>query len=130
VVIRWRDLVLVTVLAAWAVLGIARAWHQAVTAPRSPTWEVHLAPLRQAPLPAGAAVGLLVAAAGADREDIKLVLLEAVWQRPDLRWALLEEWPPALPAEALVAIGAAATPPGWREAWRQGLVTVYRRVQR
>ena len=121
---------LVTVLAAWAALGAGRAWRQAATSSRAPTWENTLAPLRQAPLPVGAAVGLLVAAAGAGPEEVKPVLMEAAWQRPDLRWALLSEWPPAQPAEALVAVGAAAPPPGWREAWRQGIVTVYRRVPR
>lgn len=125
-----QRLVIVTVLAAWTALGAVRTWRQTTGTPRSPAWARQLAPLRQAPLPAGTAVAMLVSMAGADIEAVKPVLMEAAWQRPDLRWALLQSWPSGPPAEALVAIGTPSTPPGWRETWRQGIVAIYERAQR
>ena len=129
-VIRFRQRLLVAALAAWALLGAGRFWHQVVTAPRSPAWERHLAPLREAPIPAGTEVGLLAAAGSSSREDVKPLLMEAAWQRPDLHWALLDGWPPGRSATTAVAVGAAAPPPGWRETWRQGMITVYGRERR
>jgi hypothetical protein len=118
---RWLP---VATLAAWALVGLGRAAHQTVTAPRAPAWEHHLAPLREAPLAAGAAVALLPAITGAGG-DLKAVLMEAAWQRPDLRWALLSAWPAGPPPAAVVTVGAGAVPPGFRQTWRQGLISVH-----
>ena len=129
-VTRARRWLLVAALAAWALLGAARAARQHASEPRTPAWERHLAPLREAPLPPGSAVALLAAAVGGSREGLKPVLMEAAWQRPDLRWAPLEAWPPGAPADALVTVGAAAPPPGWSERWRRGGVAVLVRERR
>ena len=94
-----------------------------------PAWERHLAPLADAPIPAGSTVALLAATRGG-ADDVKAVLMEAAWQRPDLRWAELSAWPSATPPRLLVTVGAAAAPPGWRELWRGGDVAVYVRSLR
>ena len=122
---RWLP---VAMLAVWALVGLGRAAFQTATAARAPAWERHLAPLREAPIAAGAAVALLtVVPAGASVESVRPVLMEAAWQRPDLRWALLSEWLPAAPPAVLVGVGDAAAPSGWRQTWRQGAVAVYAR---
>jgi hypothetical protein len=118
---RWLP---VAMLAVWALVGFGRAAHQAATAARAPAWERHLAPLADAPIAAGTAVALVAATAGGGA-DLKLVLMEAAWQRPDLRWALLSSWPAGPPPAAVVTVGAVAVPPGFRQAWRQGLIAVH-----
>jgi hypothetical protein len=122
---RWLP---VAMLAVWALVGLGRAAYQVATAARAPAWERHLAPLREAPIAAGAAVALLtVVPAGAAVESVRPVLMEAAWQRPDLRWALLPEWPPGDAPTVLVGVDGAAVPPGWRQTWRQGAIAVYAR---
>jgi hypothetical protein len=120
---RWLP---VAALAAWALVGLGRAAHQTVTAPRAPAWERHLAPLADAPLPAGSAVALAAATRGG-ADDFKAVLMEAAWQRPDLHWAALSAWPVATPPRLLVTVGAAAAPTGWHEVWRRSEVAVHTR---
>jgi len=122
---RNRSALLLAVLAGWAVLGAARHWRQATTSPRAPAWSEALAPLATAPLPAGARVALAAPDPGGGREALKPLLMEAAWQRPDLRWAFLDAWPAGATPERLVAVGAVVPPAAWREVWREGVVTVY-----
>ncbi len=113
----------------WLAAGVAQVAYQSVQAPRSPAWAPVLAPLAAAPIPPGAAVALLEPI-GSTPAQARLLLLEAAWQRPDLHWALAADFPAGRQAAALVAVGAEVPPPGWHEAWRQGVLACYRRADR
>jgi hypothetical protein len=118
--------VLVAGALLWLAAGVAQVAYQSRAAARTPGWAPVLAPLAAAPIPSGAAVALLEPI-GTGPGQAKPLLYEAAWQRPDLHWAFLSSFKDQSPA-ALVAVGTVLPPSGWREAWRQGAITVYRRI--
>ncbi|MCG6964810.1 MAG: hypothetical protein LJE95_16285, partial [Acidobacteria bacterium] len=117
--------VLVIVVAAAALAGglLMNPW-PGTGVRREPAWSARLRPLLEAPLPAGAVVGLTVPA-GTPAESISKVLYEAVWLRPDLRWevASADAGPEAAFA---VALGGGRPPAGWRLVWSGDGMTVWR----
>ncbi len=125
VVARAQRWVLVVGALLWLAAGVARVVHQSAVAPRTPAWAPVLAPLAAAPLAPGTAVALLEPI-GQDPVPTKPLLMEAMWQRPDLRWAFLTAFPSDHAPDALVALGSTIPPPGWHETWRRGEVTLYR----
>jgi hypothetical protein len=127
--IRARRLAVLGGALLWLAVGVAQFAFQSAKAPRSPAWAAELAPLVEAPLTPGTAVALLEPVV-APSVDIEPLLMEAAWQRPDLRWGFFGDFPKARPADALVALGAAPPPAGWHEVWRRGVVTVFRREAR
>jgi hypothetical protein len=109
----------------WLAAGVVQVIDQSAVAPRAPAWAPVLAPLAAAPLAPGTAVALLEPI-GQDPVAAKPLLMEAMWQRPDLHWARLAAFPSDHPPEALVALGSTVPPPGWQETWRRGAVALYR----
>jgi len=95
---------------------------------RAPRWAALLAPLEAMPVPAGATVALSIPAELAAPGTAKVVVYEAAWRRPDLRWALLSQWPAGHPLVHLVALRDAPVPPGWSEAWHGGELRLLRKV--
>jgi hypothetical protein len=117
-----------------AVLCVALGIHDACRLPppdqRRPAWAPHLAPLATAPIAPGSAVALLGPPALMRSADASPLLYEAAWQRPDVRWALLDHWPASSPCRELVVVGDAAAPPGWAAVWRYVDVVLYERAAR
>jgi len=120
-VIRVQRWLLVAALAGWGAYGVARTVRQAATLPRVPAWAARLALLAAAPIAPGTAVGLVVPPDGARAAPL---LAEAAWQRPDLRWSAAGERTGAA-VRALVTVGDAAPPPGWRRTWTAGGVALH-----
>ena len=95
---------------------------------RAPRWAALLAPLRTAPLERGS-VAQLSLPRSPSTEHVRLLLFEAAWQRPDVRWALAgERWEAR--ARSVVTVADATAPPGWVVAWREGEVAVWLRPER
>jgi len=90
-----------------------------------PRWQGVLAPLHEAPLERHE-VTLLSLPSGIDAERSKVLLFEAAWQRPGVRWATAAD-PEAATATAAVTVAGAPPPPGWNETWRRGEIGVWRR---
>jgi hypothetical protein len=109
----------------WLAAGATQVAYQSFAAPRTPAWAPVLAPLAAAPLAPGTAVALLEPI-GQDPVATRPLLMEAMWQRPDLRWAFLTAFPSDHAPDALVALGSTIPPPGWHQTWRRGEVTLYR----
>jgi hypothetical protein len=111
-------------LAAWLAV-ILGSW-QALQLPeqRAPRWAPTFAPLASAPLPSGEPVALAVPPAVAPKDRSPL-LFEAAWQRPDLRWILLDGVTAGAAPRHLVALPGAIVPEGWRETWRRGGLRVF-----
>ncbi len=105
-------------------LGAGVLWPPARPQPREPAWAAAVAPVARAPIPRWAVVGL-AAPAGTAPEDAGRLLSEAVVRRPDLRWGLVEELGAASRPDAIVSVGDAHVPPGWRAVWRLGVVAVW-----
>ena len=93
---------------------------------RHPRWAAAIAPLAAAPVPAAVPVALL-RPAGVPAAAAGPLLLEAAWQRPDLRWDWLDTWREPIRPAFLVAVDASPAPAGWTESWRRENVRVLRR---
>jgi len=128
-----RALVLAAAAASLALglwLGVPRRRDR----PREPAWSVHLAPLVTAPLADGRPSALVIPPTVSPLAARNL-LFETVWLRPGVRWLPRTRLPgPAGPSTAVLITprGAPASipPPGWREAWRRGWITVLERSRR
>jgi hypothetical protein len=108
-------------------MGIWAAFQAPPPQRREPRWAARLAPLVAAPIPAGEAVALLLPAGLPEGRSAPL-LFEAAWQRPDLRWALLDRWPGAVPPRFLVVLRGGAPPEGWRPLLQVESLVVLRRA--
>lgn len=82
-----------------------------------PEWAAIVASLASAPIAANA-VTALDPGPRTSPEQATMLLREAAWQRPDLRWALASELPASLAPAAIVTVGDAAAPAGWHRVWR------------
>ncbi len=94
---------------------------------REPAWGQALAPLAGAPLTAGAPAALVVPDRLTTQERNDL-LFEACWRRPDVLWELGVPRPHGA-LRAVVAVGDAAWPAGWREVWHGGSLVVLERAR-
>jgi len=97
---------------------------------REPAWADHLAPLRNAPAPAGAPVSLILPRGLLETDTEKLVM-ETVWQRPDVLWVPAAGFPSKNEPRTAVLLepgGELQTPPpGWTRVWSRGWVQLFRR---
>lgn len=107
-------------------LGARSALERPAPEQRRPRWAAALARLAGAPLPTAAPVALL-RPAGVPAATAGPLLLEAAWQRPDLRWDWFEAWREPIRPMFLVAVDAAPAPAGWTESWRREGIRVLRR---
>lgn len=91
---------------------------------RAPRWSGLVEPLRQAPIEPGATVALVLP----PTSQAELLLREAAWQRPDLRFGLIAAWPAGSEPTVTAVLGGARVPEGWERAWQGGGWTVMVRV--
>lgn len=118
------------VAAALALALGARGLATRTDARRDPVNAVVLRSLVMAPIPAGS-TALLVPPLGLSEADQGLWLMEAVWQRPDLRWQLAaEEERRATPASFCAVVGEAGDITGWRVIARLTGLTILQRDRR
>jgi len=115
-----------------AALAIALGVHGVATqtsARREPTVAQILRPLAGAPIPGGTVVQLLPPSGPSD-PNRGTWLMEAAWQRRDLRWQLAEPGERCVPTTSFcVVVGEASEASGWRVAARLVNVTILRRVE-
>ena len=123
-VARWAGLTAAALGIALGVLQAALGSDPSVR--RTPGLAVLLAPLKAAPVPAGASVAIAMPP-GVPREKALPVLYEAAWQRPDLHWTLDES---DTPVAFVVTLPGGRAPAGFGEAWHTGSLVVFRRVGR
>ena len=94
-----------------------------------PVWAARLSALSEAPLPAHGAVPLIVPEGLAPGDASKL-LMEIVWQRPEVEWRPMATFPrePEFPRVVVAGPGSRDVEPprGWRRIWSRGWVAVYR----
>lgn len=108
------------------VLGLLDTVTVASDRTTEPRWTVTLAPLRAAPLERNEVVALLLPRSVAV-EQATVLLFEAAWLRPGVRWVLASD-PEAAAAGAFVTVAGAPHPPGWQEAWRRAELVLWRRA--
>ena len=127
----WRWLA-VAAAAGTLVLGLVFDLPRPVPERREPVWAVHLAALRDAPVPPGTPVSLILPGELA-KSDAEKLIMETVWQRPDLRWLPSAAFPEGGDLQVAMLLAPRAelhtAPPGWREVWNRGWVRLFRRVR-
>ena len=123
---RLAALVAAALALALGVRGVATR----TAARREPTEAQILRPLAGAPIPGGTVVQLLPPPGSSDPVR-GTWLMEAAWQRPDLRWQLAEPGEHCSPAAPFcVVVGDTGEVAGWRVAARLANVTILRRGER
>ncbi|HHQ48610.1 MAG TPA: hypothetical protein ENK19_06970 [Acidobacteria bacterium] len=99
--------------------------------PAAPVWAAHLSALRGAPLPPHGPVPLIVPGRLAPGDARKL-LMEIVWQRPEVEWRPMVTFPRNPELRRVVVVGPGfrdvEPPRGWRRIWSRGWIGVYRWV--
>ncbi len=122
--LRWQSAVAVAAALVSCALGAGSLLESDRRLPHRPQWAPIVAPLVNAPIPANT-VTALNAGPGTSPAQLVLLLREAAWQRPDLRWAPASELPASLAPAALVTIDDGAPPVGWRQVWRAGRLRLW-----
>ena len=116
-----------TVAVTLVALGYGLAWRLGPQGAVEPTpWRARVAPVAAAPIPSGTVVTLVPPAA--PKIFREFLRFEAAWLRPDLLWRNGKGWPESSATEWVVVIGPRPQAAGWAMVWREGDITVLRRV--
>jgi len=126
---RWA---IITISGTVVVLGVLVNTPWPSTSRRRPAWAIHLAPLRHAPLPTDRPVPLILPQ-GVSPPDAERLVMESVWQCPEVQWRPMPELPTEGPfREAVILEPGPSTGTsriGWHRSWHRGWVSVFRRTE-